>query len=77
VTRRLVIEADGGSRGNPGNAGYGSVVRDAETGELLAERSEGLGTATNNVAEYSGLIAGLRAAAEIAPGADVEVRMDS
>jgi len=77
VTRRLVVEADGGSRGNPGPAGYGAVVRDATTGEVLAEVSESIGRATNNVAEYSGLIAGLRAAAAIARGADVEVRMDS
>ena len=77
VTRRLVVEADGGSRGNPGPAGYGAVVRDAATGEVLAEVSESIGRATNNVAEYSGLIAGLRAAAAIARGADVEVRMDS
>ena len=77
MTRRLVVEADGGSRGNPGPAGYGAVVRDAATGDVLAEVSESIGRATNNVAEYSGLIAGLRAAAAIAPGADVEVRMDS
>jgi ribonuclease H / adenosylcobalamin/alpha-ribazole phosphatase len=77
VTRRLVVEADGGSRGNPGPAGYGAVVCDATTGEVLAEVSESIGRATNNVAEYSGLIAGLRAAAAIARGADVEVRMDS
>jgi ribonuclease H / adenosylcobalamin/alpha-ribazole phosphatase len=73
---RVVIEADGGSRGNPGVAGYGAVVRDAQTGVVLAERWEALGMATNNVAEYSGLIAGLEAAAEL--GAEtVEVRMDS
>jgi probable phosphoglycerate mutase len=77
VTRRLLVEADGGSRGNPGPAGYGSVVRDAQTGQVLAELSASLGRATNNVAEYSGLIAGLREAARLAPGADVEVRMDS
>lgn len=77
MTRRLIVEADGGSRGNPGPAGYGAVVRDAATGEVLAERSDSLGRVTNNVAEYSGLIAGLRAAARIARGADVEVRMDS
>ena len=53
------------------------MVRDATTGEVLAEVSESIGRATNNVAEYSGLIAGLRAAALIARGADVEVRMDS
>ena len=72
MTRRLVVEADGGSRGNPGPAGYGAVVRDATTGEVLAEVSESIGRATNNVAEYSGLIAGLRAAAAIARGADVD-----
>jgi ribonuclease H / adenosylcobalamin/alpha-ribazole phosphatase len=74
---RLIIEADGGSRGNPGPAGYGAVVRDALTGVVLAELYESLGTTTNNVAEYSGLVAGLKKAAELAPGADVEVRMDS
>jgi probable phosphoglycerate mutase len=76
VTRRVIIEADGGSRGNPGPAGYGAVVRDADTGELLAETSGGLGTATNNVAEYTGLIAGLRAA--VKEGAQcAEARLDS
>jgi broad specificity phosphatase PhoE/ribonuclease HI len=76
VTRRVIVEADGGSRGNPGPAGYGALVRDADTGELLTEVSAGLGTTTNNVAEYSGLLAGLRAATE--EGAEsAEVRMDS
>ncbi|WP_409485477.1 bifunctional RNase H/acid phosphatase [Arsenicicoccus dermatophilus] len=74
---RLVVEADGGSRGNPGVAGYGALVRDAVTGRLLAERAAPLGKESNNVAEYSGLIAGLQAAALVDPGADVEVRMDS
>ncbi len=73
----LIVEADGGSRGNPGPAGYGAVVRDANSGEVLAERYESLGTTTNNVAEYQGLIAGLETAADLAPGADVRVRMDS
>jgi len=73
---KVVVEADGGSRGNPGPAGYGAVVRDAVSGEVLAERYGGLGHVTNNVAEYQGLIAGLRAAGEL--GAEsVEVRMDS
>jgi probable phosphoglycerate mutase len=53
------------------------VVRDADSGEVLAERYESLGTTTNNVAEYRGLIAGLETAADLAPGADVQVRMDS
>jgi len=73
---RVVVEADGGARGNPGPAGYGAVVREANTGEVLAERSEALGVATNNVAEYSGLIAGLTAAAELG-AVSVVVRMDS
>jgi broad specificity phosphatase PhoE/ribonuclease HI len=77
VTRKLIVEADGGSRGNPGPAGYGALVRDSLTGEVLEETGDSLGTTTNNVAEYSGLVAGLRAAARIAPQADVEVRMDS
>jgi probable phosphoglycerate mutase len=75
--RRVVIEADGGSRGNPGPAAYGALVRDADTGQVLAQRGETIGIATNNVAEYRGLIAGLEMAAEVAPGVEIEVRMDS
>jgi broad specificity phosphatase PhoE/ribonuclease HI len=77
MTRRLIVEADGGSRGNPGPAGYGALVRDAETGRLLAERAASVGRATNNVAEYGGLVAGLQAALDLDPTAEVEVRMDS
>ncbi|MGW7276768.1 bifunctional RNase H/acid phosphatase [Streptomyces sp. NPDC054844] len=75
--REFVVEADGGSRGNPGPAGYGAVVLDAATGETLAEAAEYLGVVTNNVAEYRGLLAGLRAAKELDPDAAVHVRMDS
>jgi probable phosphoglycerate mutase len=75
--RRVIVEADGGSRGNPGPAAYGALVKDADTGRLLAEEGTEIGVASNNVAEYRGLIAGLTMAAEVAPGADVEVRMDS
>ncbi|MEV6662856.1 bifunctional RNase H/acid phosphatase [Streptomyces nigra] len=75
--REFIVEADGGSRGNPGPAGYGAVVIDAATGETLAERAEYIGVATNNVAEYRGLVAGLRAAHELDPTAMVHVRMDS
>ncbi|MEO5877299.1 MAG: reverse transcriptase-like protein, partial [Streptosporangiaceae bacterium] len=77
MSRKLIIEADGGSRGNPGPAGFGAVVFDAATGEVLAEAAASIGKATNNVAEYRGLIAGLTAAAAIDPAAAVEVRMDS
>ncbi|MFK0021567.1 bifunctional RNase H/acid phosphatase [Streptomyces sp. NPDC090798] len=75
--REFIVEADGGSRGNPGPAGYGAVVIDAATGETLAERAEYIGIATNNVAEYRGLLAGLRAAHQLDPAARVRVRMDS
>src|SRR6185312_973878 len=75
--RRLIVEADGGSRGNPGRAAYGALVKNADTGEVLAEEGTTLGVASNNVAEYRGLIAGLTMAAEIAPDAAIEVRMDS
>ncbi|WP_432544625.1 bifunctional RNase H/acid phosphatase [Kineococcus sp. SYSU DK002] len=77
MSRVLRVEADGGSRGNPGPAGFGAVVKDAATGEVLAEVAESIGRATNNVAEYRGLIAGLRAAQAVDPDARVEVRMDS
>ncbi|MGV9880041.1 bifunctional RNase H/acid phosphatase [Streptomyces sp. NPDC003006] len=75
--REFIVEADGGSRGNPGPAGYGSVVIDAATGETLMEAAEYIGVATNNVAEYKGLVAGLKAAHQLDPAASVHVRMDS
>jgi len=75
--RRLVVEADGGSRGNPGPAAYGALVRDGDTMEVLGAEGLTIGVATNNVAEYSGLIAGLEMAVAIDPDAEVEVRMDS
>ncbi|MFD7920582.1 bifunctional RNase H/acid phosphatase [Streptomyces sp. NPDC059740] len=75
--RELLVEADGGSRGNPGPAGYGAVVLDPVSGEALTETAEYIGHATNNVAEYRGLLAGLRAAHALDPGARVRVRMDS
>ncbi|KRF24617.1 bifunctional RNase H/acid phosphatase [Phycicoccus sp. Soil803] len=75
--RTLVVEADGGSRGNPGVAGYGALVRDGASGRVLWEGAAPLGKESNNVAEYSGLIAGLGAVLRIDASADVEVRMDS
>ncbi|MGW7541075.1 bifunctional RNase H/acid phosphatase [Streptomyces sp. NPDC054770] len=77
MAREFIVEADGGSRGNPGPAGYGAVVVDAATGETLTEAAEYLGVVTNNVAEYRGLLAGLRAAHALDPTATVHVRMDS
>jgi len=73
---RVLVQADGGSRGNPGPAGYGAVVLDADTGATLAERKAAIGITTNNVAEYQGLIAGLSAARELG-ASEVEVQLDS
>jgi ribonuclease HI len=66
---------DGGARGNPGPAAYGFVL-EAEDGTVLAAEGAAIGTATNNVAEYSGLIAGLRTALELHVS-DVELVSDS
>jgi probable phosphoglycerate mutase len=77
MTRSLIVEADGGSRGNPGPAAYGAIVRDAVSGAVLAELAEYLGEVSNNVAEYRGAIAGLEHAFEIDPDALVEMRLDS
>ncbi|HTR69551.1 MAG TPA: bifunctional RNase H/acid phosphatase [Mycobacteriales bacterium] len=76
MTDHVVVEADGGSRGNPGPAGYGAVVRDAGTGRPLREAAGGIGVASNNVAEYRGLIAGLEVALDLG-ASRVDVRMDS
>jgi ribonuclease HI len=77
MTRELLIEADGGSRGNPGLSGSGAVVIDPVTGEILAEIGLYGGIASNNVAEYKAMIAGVRRALEIDPDAELHIRMDS
>ena len=69
------LHTDGGARGNPGPAGIG-VVLTAESGEVVGEVAQGIGRATNNVAEYKALIAGLELALAIAVP-DLEVFMDS
>ena len=61
---RLVVNVDGGARGNPGPAAIGAVVQDAG-GEVLEERGERIGRATNNVAEYRALLLGIERAAEL------------
>lgn len=69
------LSTDGGARGNPGPAAYGYVL-EAEDGTVLAAHGEKIGIATNNVAEYSALIAGLEKALEL--GLDeIEVVSDS
>ena len=69
------LSTDGGSRGNPGPAAYGYVL-EAEDGTVLDARGETIGIATNNVAEYRALIAGLEKALELAVS-EVEVVSDS
>ena len=71
----VVVWTDGGARGNPGPAGYGVVVT-TPGGEVLVELAEGIGWATNNVAEYKGVIAGLQRAKAIG-ARRVRVRADS
>ena len=66
---------DGGARGNPGPAAYGYVL-EAEDGTVLAAHGEAIGIATNNVAEYSALIAGLEKAVEVGVN-ELEVVSDS
>jgi ribonuclease HI len=65
--KRVIVNVDGGSRGNPGPAGIAAVATDP-SGEVLAERSETIGRATNNVAEYRALLLGVQLAKEL--GAD-------
>ncbi|MCL2803232.1 MAG: bifunctional RNase H/acid phosphatase [Micrococcales bacterium] len=77
MSRELIIEADGGSRGNPGPAGFGALVRDGKTGAVLCEEAGFIGHATNNVAEYRGLIAGIEAARQIDATARLDIRLDS
>lgn len=77
MTAKYIIEADGGSRGNPGPAAYGAVVRDSATDQVLVEKAGYLGETTNNVAEYTGLLEGLALAFELDPEAIVEARLDS
>jgi len=66
---------DGGARGNPGPAAYGFVL-ETDDGTVLAAEGQAIGVATNNVAEYSGLVAGLRKALELHVP-EVEVVSDS
>lgn len=77
MARVLLVEADGGSRGNPGESGSGAIVVDHESGEILSEISLYGGIASNNVAEYKGMIAGVRRAIELDPDAELLVRLDS
>jgi probable phosphoglycerate mutase len=75
--REFIIEADGGSRGNPGPSGSGAVIIDAQTGEIVVEIAKFGGVATNNVAEYKAVLAGLVEVFKLDPQARIQVRMDS
>lgn len=73
---QFTVNTDGGSRGNPGHAGYGFVIADS-AGNVLLEQAGYLGSATNNVAEYTAVVAALEAIAAVDPQAHVLVRADS
>jgi ribonuclease HI len=73
--RRVRVFSDGAARGNPGLAGAGAVILD-EDGRVLARLGKFLGKQTNNVAEYQGLLLGLRRARQLG-AREVEVRADS
>lgn len=75
MNKALVINTDGGARGNPGPAGSGAIIRD-ESGQVLYEHKEYLGEATNNFAEYTALIRALEAAAKLR-GTHLQINMDS
>jgi len=72
---RARLSTDGGARGNPGPAAYGFVL-ESEDGEVLAAHGEAIGRATNNVAEYRGLVAGMEKAADLGVR-ELEVVSDS
>lgn len=75
---RIVVEADGGSRGNPGIAAGGAIVFDDEAGVVIAQIGVYVGHATNNVAEYNGMLAGVRYAIEhTSDDVELVVKMDS
>ena len=73
---RLLIHTDGAARGNPGPAGAGAILRDAADGTVLAEIAEGLGRATNNVAEWTAVLLALERATALG-ASHVDLRMDS
>lgn len=73
--KHLVINTDGGARGNPGPAGIGVIIKTA-TGELLYEYGGYIGEATNNVAEYKALIKALEESKNLG-GSDLKIQMDS
>lgn len=78
---KIIIYTDGGSRGNPGPAAFGFVIQD-ETGNVVSKGGEAIGIATNNEAEYRGVVAALKKVKQLfgkekLRGMQVEVRMDS
>ena len=83
MTKKIIINTDGGARGNPGPAGIGVVIAD-ESGSIIGEHKKYIGEATNNVAEYKALILALEKAQEISNlklqisnDTALEIRMDS
>lgn len=76
ASRRFLIHTDGAARGNPGPAGLGAVLRDASSGEIVAELARFLGIRTNNYAEWTAVEAALEEALRLG-ATEVDLRMDS
>lgn len=83
---KLLLNTDGGSRGNPGPAAYGYVIKDitsglsrqhADAGNILEKCGNYIGETTNNVAEYQGLLSGVKLVTEKYPQAELMIEMDS
>jgi probable phosphoglycerate mutase len=76
---KLLLNTDGGSRGNPGPAAYGYVIQDITYGAgiILEKCGNYLGIQTNNIAEYEGLLAGVKWVVDHHPSAELIIKMDS
>ena len=76
---KLLLNTDGGSRGNPGPAAYGYVIQDITSGAgiVLEKCGNYIGIETNNIAEYAGLITGIKWVVENEPSAELVIKMDS
>ena len=76
---KLLLNTDGGSRGNPGPAAYGYVIQDITSGAgiILEKCGNYLGVQTNNIAEYEGLLSGVKWVVENEPQAELLIKMDS
>jgi ribonuclease HI len=76
MSKILVINTDGGARGNPGPAGIGVVIKDAASGEIIFEHGGYVGETTNNIAEYKALLKAVETSRDLG-ASEVKINMDS